>query len=84
VSEVVARIQKSRNAEIRVTRDHYEGREVVDIRVWFVEAGSGLWKPSSRGVQFDEKRLDAVIAGLEGARRDAFSRDVQATSPQTR
>jgi hypothetical protein len=68
VSKVIARIQKSRTAEIRVTRDHYEGREVVDIRVWFVEAGSGLWKPSGRGVQFDEKRLDSVIAGLEAAR----------------
>lgn len=67
MSEVVARIQKSRNAEIRVTRDRYEGREVVDIRVWFVEADSGVWKPSGRGVQFDEKRLDAVIAGLQAA-----------------
>jgi hypothetical protein len=68
VSEVIARIQKSRNAEIRVTRDQYEGREVVDIRVWFIEQGSGLWKPSGRGVQFDEKRLDAVIDGLGKAR----------------
>ena len=69
MSEVIARIQKSRTAEIRVTRDCYEGREVVDIRVWFMEAASGLWKPSSRGVQFDEKKLEAVIAGLASARR---------------
>lgn len=66
--EVIARIQKSRNAEIRVTCDQYKGREVIDIRVWFVEQDSGLWKPSSRGVQFDEKRLEAVIAGLASAR----------------
>lgn len=65
--EVVARIQKSRSAEIRVTRDRYEGREVVDIRVWVQEPG-GTWKPSTKGVQFDEKRLEAVIAGLELAR----------------
>jgi hypothetical protein len=37
--------------------------------VWFVEAGSGLWKPSGRGVQFDEKRLEAVISGLQAAGR---------------
>jgi hypothetical protein len=67
VSEVVARIQKSRSAEIRVTRDVYQGRKVVDIRVWFVEASSGTWKPSGRGVQFDEKRLEAVIEGLKSA-----------------
>lgn len=66
--EVVARIQKSRTAEIRVTRDQYEGREVVDIRVW-VQEPSGAWKPSTKGVQFDEKRLEGVIAGLQSARR---------------
>lgn len=69
MSEVIARIQKSRNAEIRVTRDQYQGREVVDIRVWFIEAASGLWKPSGKGVQFDEKRLEAVIAGFQAARK---------------
>lgn len=67
MAEVVATIMKSRTAEIRVTRDHYQGREVVDIRVW-VQEPSGAWKPSTRGVQFDEKRLDAVIAGLQAAR----------------
>lgn len=65
--DVIARIKKSRSAEIRVTRDQYEGREVVDIRVW-VQEPSGAWKPSTKGVQFDEKRLEAVIAGLERAR----------------
>lgn len=66
--EVVARIKKSRSAEIRVTRDQYEGREVVDIRVW-VQEPSGAWKPSTKGVQFDEKRLPAVIAALQAAKR---------------
>lgn len=65
--EVIARIKKSRLAEIRVTRDQYQGREVVDIRVWVQEL-SGAWKPSTKGVQFDEKRLEAVIVGLQAAR----------------
>jgi hypothetical protein len=68
VCEVIARIQKSRTAEIRVTRDRYKGREVVDVRVW-VQEPSGAWKPSTKGVQFDEKRLEALITGLQGARR---------------
>jgi hypothetical protein len=68
VCEVMARIKKSRLAEIRVTRDQYQGREVVDIRVW-VQEPSGAWKPSTKGVQFDEKRLDAVLAGLQMAKR---------------
>lgn len=66
--EVVARIKKSRTAEIRVTRDEYEGPEVVDIRVW-VQEPSGAWKPSTKGVQFDEKRLEALIAGLQKCRQ---------------
>lgn len=66
--EVIARIKKSRLAEIRVTRDQYQGREVVDIRVW-VQEPSGAWKPSTKGVQFDEKRLDAVLTGLKLAKR---------------
>ena len=66
--EVIARIKKSRLAEIRVTRDQYQGREVVDIRVW-VQEPSGAWKPSTKGVQFDEKRLGAVLAGLQLAQR---------------
>lgn len=65
---VIARIQKSRSAEIRVTRDQYQGREVVDIRVW-VQEPNGVWKPSTKGVQFDEKRLGAVITGLQLAQR---------------
>lgn len=66
--EVIARIKKSRLAEIRVTRDQYQGREVVDIRVW-VQEPSGAWKPSTKGVQFDEKRLDAVATALQMAKR---------------
>lgn len=69
MSKVVARIQKSRSAEIRVVTDTYEGRDVVDLRVWFVDPMSGQWKPSQRGVQFDVKRLDAVISGLVLARK---------------
>jgi hypothetical protein len=57
-----------RDAEIRVTRDQYRGHEVVYIRVWFIEQGSGQWKSSGRGLQFDEKRLEAVIEGLQQAR----------------
>lgn len=68
MSEVIARIQKSRGAEIRITRDQFAGREVVDIRVWFRD-DLGQWKPSGRGVQFDEKRLDAVVTGLQAAKR---------------
>lgn len=64
MSEIVARIQKSRSAEIRVTSDQYEGRQVVDFRVWFIEEGTGNWKPSQKGVSFDLKRLDAVIEGF--------------------
>lgn len=67
MSEVIARIQKSRTAAIRDTSGQYAGREVVDIRVWFQDDG-GQWKPSGKGVQFDENRLEAVIAGLQQAR----------------
>lgn len=67
--EVLASMPKSMNAELRVTRSHYRGRDVVDLRVWFVPKQGGAMIPSGRGVQLEERRLDSLVELLLEAQR---------------
>jgi len=67
--EVLASMPKSMNAELRVTRSHYRGQDVVDVRVWFVPKQGGVMIPSGRGVQLEERRLDSLVELLLEAQR---------------
>lgn len=60
---------KSMNAELRVTRSHYRGQDVVDVRVWFVPKQGGAMIPSGRGVQLEERRIDSLVELLLEAQR---------------
>lgn len=65
--EVLASMPKSMNAELRVTRSHYRGRDVVDLRVWFVPKQGGAMIPSGRGVQVESLKLGRLVALLIAA-----------------
>jgi hypothetical protein len=53
---VLARLPKSATEEIRLARSSYKGKEVLDIRVFFLDAATQTWKPSKKGVGFVVER----------------------------
>jgi len=66
--EIVAVIPKNRDADIRVIREVFKGRRIVNLRIFFVPRKGGERQPG-KGIAFDEKRLPGLIAGLQEAQR---------------
>lgn len=66
----VARVRKGRRAEIRVTVKPWQGRRVVDVRLWSQYEGQGEeMKPSRKGVAFDATKLSDIIDALIQAKQ---------------
>ena len=66
----VASVRKGRNAEIRVRVKPWQGRRVVDVRVWFKREGQGEeMRPSGKGLAFDSAKLGDIIDALIQAKQ---------------
>lgn len=66
----VARVHKGRRAEIRVTVKPWQGRRVVDVRLWSWYEGQGEeMKPSRKGIAFDATKLSDIIDALIQAKQ---------------
>lgn len=68
-STTVAVIPKGQRAELRVCVKPWEGRTVVDVRLWAALRGETEKRPSRKGVAFDASKLDAVIEALRQAKQ---------------
>jgi len=64
-SPEAARVCKSETAEVRVARNNWKGRRVVDIRIWFVPSGGADYVPSRKGITIDAGKLDELISALQ-------------------
>jgi Transcriptional Coactivator p15 (PC4) len=49
---VLARLDKSATEEIRLARSRYKAKEVVDIRIFYLDATTQTWKPTKKGIAF--------------------------------
>ncbi len=65
--DIVARIPKGRNAEIRVEVGEFKGHRVIDVRVWAEPRGGGEHARTRKGITFGIDKLPALIAGLQAA-----------------
>lgn len=66
----VASVRKGRRAEIRVTVKPWQGRRVVDVRLWSrYEGQGGEMKPSRKGIAFDAAKLSDLIDALIQAKQ---------------
>lgn len=66
----VAKVSKGRRAEIRVTVKPWQGRRVVDVRLWSRYEGQGdEMKPSRKGIAFDAAKLSDIIDALIQAKQ---------------
>lgn len=62
----VATVRKSETAEIRVTRNVWKMRQVVDVRLWYLPASGGELVPSRKGFTIDAGKLPELIEALQG------------------
>jgi Transcriptional Coactivator p15 (PC4) len=63
----VAVIRKAEGAEIRITVSVYNGRRVVDVRVWYQPRDSVEYVPTRKGVTFDSDKLPALAEAIAQA-----------------
>jgi len=63
----LARIPKGSRAEMRVSIKPWQGRQTVDIRLWYIPEGKTDFAPSRKGVAFDASKLPALLDALHQA-----------------
>jgi hypothetical protein len=63
---------KNRKEQVRVRLSHYEGHNLLDLRVFEPDA-EGKLRPSKRGVSINVQKIDELIEGLVQA-RDEFAK----------
>jgi hypothetical protein len=61
----VPAVRKTETAEIRVSRQLWKGRQVVDVRVWYLPKGGAEFVPSRKGLSIDAGKLPALINALQ-------------------
>lgn len=66
----IVRVPKGRRAEMRVSVKPWQGRRVIDIRLWsLIDGAGGEMRPSRKGIAFDASKLDALIDALHQAKQ---------------
>lgn len=63
---VVAEWARNNRELIRVALDKYQGRDVLDARVWWRDE-QGKWRPSRSGLTLSVKHLPSLAGGLQAA-----------------
>lgn len=58
------RVPKGKNAQIRIYSKTWNGRQLVDIRVYALFSDSEDFTPTRKGISFDAGKLKAVLGGL--------------------
>lgn len=64
----VGSLRKNRDEEIRISVEPFRGREVLNIRVWWL-GRDGVWRPSQKGLALTTDKLGDLLAMLAAAYR---------------
>lgn len=57
-------IRKSNSQKIVISKSVFQGKEMIDIRIYFYDVDTGEWKPTKKGVSFSPDLAKDVIDGL--------------------
>lgn len=69
MNKPIATIKKNAREELRVSVDHYQGYELLNLRIWF-EADDGSMRPSKKGLALRLELLPELREALEAASRE--------------
>jgi hypothetical protein len=61
-------IPKTDTAEVRISRTYWKGRNVIDLRIFFLPKGGAEFVPSRKGLAIDASKLPELIDALETLR----------------
>jgi hypothetical protein len=54
-------IRKTDTAEVRVSRNYWKGRSVIDIRIWYLPKDGAEFVPSRKGLTIDGSKLPELL-----------------------
>ena len=57
-------VRKTETAEVRVNRNAWKGRDVIDVRIWFLPPGGNDFIPTRKGLTIDASKLSELIEAL--------------------
>lgn len=57
-------IPKNSREEIRITAEHFKGRDIINFRVWYRD-DAGEMRPGKQGLAFRAELLPAFMAALD-------------------
>ena len=77
---VVHTIQKNSEEEIRFSLRQYKDRHYLDLRLWFLPASGGPYRPTLKGLTLSVEHLPELKKGLEQAGKAASELALQASS----
>lgn len=60
---VVAKFEKSKKEEVRVSVGAYYGRQIINIRVYFKD-DDGSWKPGKQGIALSVERFKDLAGAV--------------------
>jgi hypothetical protein len=70
---LVATLPKNKTEELRVSLDHFNGHDLISLRVWF-QSQDGDQHPGKSGLALRVQALPELIAALEKALAEADRR----------
>ena len=64
----VATFAKNSREEVRVSLDHYNGHDVINLRIWYQDE-SGEWRPGKQGLVLRREKLPDLAEAISTACR---------------
>jgi hypothetical protein len=62
--KLVAAFQKNSREQVHVRLKQFEGRPLIDIRIWYPDRETEEWKPSSKGIAISTELYDALVEAV--------------------
>lgn len=66
--KTVFEIQKNARERIKISVGEYKGKQRIDVRVWYVDAG-GEYQPSRNGISLRPDQATPIMQGIALAAR---------------
>ena len=59
-SDILATIEAGASTQIRVTKGEYKGRELIDVRKYYLD-DNDEWRPTQKGIALSPEQFDDVL-----------------------
>jgi len=80
---LVYKFTKNALEEVRIELTEFEGKEYLNIRIWFDASGgqNTIWQPSQKGITLNVDLLQEILKGLKIAEEGLKKGDPQLKLP---